>query len=125
MPPNQYMQEMKQAEESNFFLAEMSIRRKDVSDMYGAVLGKYAKLATDEDLVNTLISEMIVVTCNLIIKLESGNDTAKQLLKDFDEFTPWLDDISLPKRDLAEAKKIHKLYRLILKAYDLLGLSNF
>jgi len=122
--PQQYA-EMKQADESNIYREMLILRMKDISDLYSALLAKYAKLATDEDLVDNVLSEMIVVSSHLIAKLEGSGDKGKQMLEEFNEFAPWLDDISLPKRDIDEAKKIHKLFRLILRAYDLLGLSNY
>jgi len=120
-----YTPEMKLAEESNIYRDILLLRMRDLSDLYSALLSKYAKFTTDEDLFNSVLSEMVVISSHLIAKLQGGGDNAKEILHQFDEFLPWLDDISIPKRDIDETKKIHKLFRLILKAYDLLGLSNY
>jgi hypothetical protein len=120
-----YTQEIKQAEESNIYRDMLILRMKDITDLYSGLLSKYAKLATDEDLSNSFLSEMLVVAAHLIAKLEGSGDKGKPLLSEFDEFRPWLDDISIPKRSVDESKKMHKLFRLILKSYDLLGLSNY
>lgn len=121
----QYTQEMKQADESNIYRDMLILRMKDITDLYSALLSKYAKLATDEDLSNSFLSEMLVVAAHLIAKLDGSGDKGLALLKEFDDFRPWLDDISIPKRSVDESKKMHKLFRLILKSYDLLGLSNY
>lgn len=120
-----YSQEVKQAEESNIYRDMLILRMKDITDLYSALLSKYAKLATDEELSNSFLSEMLVVAAHLIAKLEGSGEKANPLLSEFDEFRPWLDDISIPKRSVDESKKMHKLFRLILKSYDLLGLSNY
>lgn len=121
----QYTQEMKQADESNIYRDMLILRMKDITDLYSGLLSKYAKLATDEDLSNNFLSEMLVVAAHLIAKLEGSGEKGLALLKEYDEFRPWLDDISIPKRSVDESKKMHKLFRLILKSYDLLGLSNY
>lgn len=116
--------EFKRAAETNIYLEMLVFRIKDISDLYSALLTNYAKIATNEDIYNAFLSEMIVVTSHLLAKLEGGGERTRTLLNEFDEFKPWLDDISLPKINLEESKKIHKLFRLILRAYDALGLSN-
>jgi len=116
--------EFKQAVETNLYLEMLVLRIKDITDIYSNLLTRYAKITTDEDVFNAFISEMIVVTDHLLAKLEGIGEKAKPLLKEFKEFEPWLDDISIPKIHIEETKKVHKLFRLILRAYDMLGLSN-
>ena len=118
------VEEFKLAKETNIYLEMLVLRIRDISDLYSSLLTKYAKITTDEDVYNALLSEMIVVMAHLLAKLEGCGEKAKPLLNDFEEFRPWLDDISKPKINTEESKKIHKLFRLILRAYDVLGLSN-
>lgn len=118
------MTEFKQAAETNLYLEMLILRVKDITDIYSNLLTKYAKITTDEEVFNAFLSEMIVVACHLLAKLEGSGEKAKPLLEEFKEFEPWLDDISIPKIKIEETKKVHKLFRLILRAYDLLGLSN-
>ena len=66
---------------------------------------------------------MVVTAAHILAKLEGLGDKAKPLLKEFEEFRPWMDNILKPK-ELNESKKIHKLFRLLLRSYDLLGLSR-
>ena len=117
--------EFKKADDSNIYGDMLILRIRDISDLYSTLLTKYAKITTDEDVFNMFLSEMIVVADHLLAKLEGIGDKAKPLLKEFEEFQPWLDNIALPKIDIEETKKVHKLFRLILRAYDLLGLSNY
>ena len=79
----------------------------------------------DEELFNTFVSELLVTTAHIYHKLAGSGEKAKDLIEQYDEFLPWLDNITIPKTDVEEQKKIHKLYRLILKTYDFLGLSGF
>lgn len=116
---------LKQADSTNLYRDMLILRLRDISDLYGALLSKYAKITIDEDVFNSFLSEMIVVSVHLIAKLEGSGEKAKGLLEEFEEFEPWLDDISKPKIELAETKKVHKLFRLILRAYDFLGLSGY
>lgn len=118
------MTEFKQAAETNLYLEMLVLRIKDITDIYSNLLTKYAKITTDEEVFNAFLSEMLVVTAHLLAKLEGAGDKAKPLLAEFEEFKPWLDDISIPKIKIEETKKVHKLFRLILRAYDMLGLSS-
>src|SRR4030042_5059692 len=119
------MAEYKQADESNIYRDMLVLRMRDITDVYRALLTRYAKVTIDEDIYNEFVAEMIVVTDHLRAKLEGSGDKAKPLLEEFEEFKPWLDDISIPKRDVDEMKKVHRLFRLILRAYDMLGLSIY
>lgn len=118
------MAEYKQATETNLYLEMLILRIKDITDIYSNLLTKYAKITTDEEIFNAFLSEMIVVTCHLLAKLEGSGEKAKSLIEEFDEYKPWLDDISIPKIKIEETKKVHKLFRLILRSYDFLGLST-
>ena len=119
------MTEYKQADMSNIYRDMLILRMKLISDVYSDLLMGYAKITMDEETFNAFISEMVVITDHLLAKLEGSGDKAKPLLQEFDEFKPWLDDVSIPKREIEERKKVHKLFPLILRAYDMLGLSNY
>jgi hypothetical protein len=119
------MAEYKQADESNIYRDMLILRMRDISDVYSDLLMGYAKITINEEVFNAFISEMVVVADHILAKLEGSGEKAQHLLKEFEEFKPWLDDISIPKRDIDEQKKVHRLFRLILRAYDMLGLSNY
>lgn len=120
-----YAPTVKRAESTDMYRDMLILRLKDISDLYSALLSKYAKITMDEDLYNSLLSEMIVVAGHLLAKLEGGGEKFQKYLDDFKEFKPWFDDISLPKIDIKEMKKVHKLFRLILRTYDALNLSDY
>lgn len=102
----------------------MIIRFRDVSDLYGSLLSKYAKFGWDEDLFNTFLAELVVVAINVYHKLKGSGDKAKDLIDEFQPYLPWMDDISIPKIDVKEQIKVHQLYRLIVKSYEKLGFTN-
>ena len=117
--------QLQKATGSDIYRDMLIIRLRDISDLYSNLLSKYAKVIMDEDLFNSLISEMVVVAGHLIAKLEGGGEQTKEILKEFEEFSDWFDDIIKPKMDVTEQKKVHKLFRLILRAYNKLGLSSY
>jgi hypothetical protein len=118
------MAEFKQAEQTNLYLEMLILDIRDISKLYGLLLTKYAKITTDEEIFNEFLAYSLVAVSHILAKLEGSGEKATTLLKEFEEFQPWLDDISIPKLNIEETKKIHKLFRLILKSYDLLGISN-
>ena len=118
------MIEFKQAEPTNLYLELLIKKSEEIWNLYQELLTDYAKLTKDEELFNAFISAMIVYTDQIIAKLEGSGDKAKSLLGEFEDFKSWLDDISVPKLSIEETKKVHKLYRLITKANELLGISN-
>lgn len=121
----EYATEMKQADSTNLYRDIMIIRFRDASDLYASLLSKYAKIGWDEDLFNALLSELIVIMINVYQKLMGSGDKADDIIKEFEPYLGWMDDVSIPKIDIDEQKKVHKLYRLIVRAYDLLGFSNY
>lgn len=120
-----YTTEMKQADTTNLYRDMMILRFKDASDLYASMLSKYAKMVSDEELFNAFLSELIVIMINVYFKLLGSGEPAKDLIKEFEPYKEWMDDISIPKISIDEQKKVHELYRLIVKSYDFLGLSNY
>ncbi len=122
---DEYVQQMKQAVPTNLYRDMLILRLRDLTDLYSGLLSNYAKIVMNDELFNTLLSELLVTTAHVYHKLLGSGDKAKELLKKFEPFLPWLDDITIPKTDVEEQKKVHELFRLILNAYDFLGLSNY
>lgn len=80
-----------------------------------------AKLHYDSHLLSELISIELVILSHLLPKLEGSGTKAKTLYEKLNVFRPWLDDVMIPQ--VKESYRVQELYDLILKAYDLLGLS--
>lgn len=116
---------VKQAESTNLYQDMLILRLKDLSDVYSLLLTQYAKITRDEDLFNAFLSELIVISNHLIAKLEGGGSENQDLLKQFNEYEEWFENIAKPKLDIKEQERVHKLFRLILKAYDSLNISNY
>jgi len=83
-------------------------------------------LLVDNDLFNQCLAEMIVIIDHLMPKLQgSPNVRLKDIEARFDEFYIWRKDTLSLKANLAKRDMMHIYWRLILEAYDALGLSNF
>lgn len=125
MIPQQHGYDVKYPEQTNVFLDMMGLHLDALTIMYRDLLRMYAKATTDEELFNECISEMVVLIDHLHVKLEGNTEKYSDLLKEFEEFEPWTTNIIIPKQDKDEMKKLHRLFKLILKAYDMLGMSNY
>lgn len=119
-----YPVEARQAVETADYRLSLILSLEDVSRLYSELLSHYAKVSENKELIRNCICKMVVLMNHLLPKLE-GTGKHKELLEQFNEFRPWSDNILLPVNDTDELKKVHKLFRLILKAYDVLGLSNY
>lgn len=119
-----YNQEMKRADDMDFFRDMMVLHLDALTILYRDLLKQYAKLSMDDDLFNETVSEMVVISNHLLVKLNGSGTRCEALIAEFEAFQPWFDNILIPKADVEEMKKIHLLFRLIIKAYDMLGLSN-
>lgn len=121
----EYRGVVKKPNVSTLYLELLIIRLRDLTDLYSGLLSKYAKIVMDEELFNALLSDLIVTSIHVYYKLKGSGDSAKDLVDEFKDFEPWFDDITIPKTDITEQKKVHRLFRLVLKSYDFLGLSNY
>lgn len=91
--------------------------------MYRELLRDYAKAVLDEEKYNNCLTEMIVIVDHLMPKLEGGGVRTEKLLKSFKEYEDWTENIMIPKAIIKERKRIHTLFKLILQAFNVLGLS--
>lgn len=118
-------QQLKQATISTQFRDIMILHLDHLSILYRDLLRAYAKSALDEEIYNNCISEIIVVLDFIYPKLKGGGTKTESLLKELENYVAWTDNIMIPKLDKTERKKLHKLYKLVQDAYDILGLSNY
>ena len=58
-------------------------------------------------------------------KLKGSGSNTDELLKKLEEYVPWTENILLPKVEIEERRKVHTLFKLIIEAYDVLGLSKY
>ena len=83
-------------------------------------------LIIDNELFNRCLAEMIVIIDHLMPKLQgSPNVRLKDIERRFEEFYVWRKDTLGLKANLAQRDMMHIYWRLIIEAYDALGLSNF
>lgn len=82
------------------------------------------ELRYDEELFTDCIGAEITIVAHLLPKLEGGGTKTESLYKEMKLFEPWLDDVMIPKmKENDRVVSVMKLYKLILRAYDMLGLT--
>jgi len=116
--------QLKQATVSTQYRDILILHLDHLSILYRDLLRAYARCSLNEDLYNNCVSEMIVVLDFIYPKLKGGGQKTEELLKQLDTYITWTDNIMIPKLDKDERKKVHRLYKLIQEAYDVLGLSR-
>ena len=116
--------QFKQAEESNEYHSMLIAHLDALSVLYFKVQCDYAKSTRSEETFNHCLAERIVITDHIIPKLEGGGEKTRELLEEFKKFSDWTENILIPKIKNEESKRVHKLFKLIIKAYDKLGLTN-
>lgn len=94
----------------------------DLTEIFQQYHETKAKLRYDSNLLSELISIELVILSHLLPKLNGSGQKAKALYDEMNKFRPWLTDIMIPQ--IKEPDKVQDLFELILKAYDLLGLSS-
>lgn len=77
-----------------------------------------------EDYINATISKLLSIYTQLYPKIESGGEKTASLMEEFKTYEFWINKIQIMKVNKDEMDRIPDLYRLILKAYDALGLTG-
>jgi len=104
----------------------MLIRYLDeLTMLYENLQAKVLRGRHDEDLINATISKMVSLMSHLLPKLEGGGEEAFKILEEFSPYKEWMTNISKPKTDHRESNRIPALYNLIIRAYNLLGLTTY
>jgi len=122
--PGGYPTEAYKAVDTLDYRLSLIISLEDMSKVYSEYRVHLAKVSEDKELTRKCVCMLMTLMDHLLPKLEGGGEKWKDLLKEFEEFKVWSDNILIPLNDVDELKKVHKLWRLILKAYDVLNISN-
>lgn len=122
---------------------EGEISRAVETEQYRNILVRYLDEATvihdnlraselrckyDENLINAAISKLVSIMAHLLPKIEGGGEQTKNLLDEFEKFRPWLYDSIRPKTVYDPFKNrnmVSELFYLVIRAYHILGLSNY
>lgn len=96
----------------------------DLNRTYAQVMACLLSGRGDDELVNMLISQLVVITQNLLPKIEGGGGRIKELLREFQSYESWLNAANRMKTNIKEIDRIPSLYKLVIKAYDILGITN-
>jgi hypothetical protein len=121
---DQYRTEAAKAVDTADYRLSLIISLEDMSKIYSEYLNHLAKVSEDKELTRKCVCMMVVLMNHLLPKLQGGGQKWGPLLEEFAEFNSWSDNILNPLNNVNELKKVHKLFRLILKAYDVLNISN-
>lgn len=117
----QYDSEFERSENQHEYRADLVQYLRELTKGYQFFLEEKAKLHYDEELFTECIAYMVIIMSHLLPKLEGGGKKTEALYKELKAFEPWMDDVMIPK--LKEREKVGDLYKIILRAYDMLGLS--
>ena len=117
--------ELGRAVETDHYRSMLTRYLDEETIIFENLMSRVLKGKHDEELLNACISKMVSLMAHIIPKLEGGGENTQDILSEFQPFRKWMYNISLPKTDPVEADKIPMLHYLIIKAYDLLGLSNY
>ena len=117
--------ELAHAEETEQYNVMLTRYLDELTVIYENLMSQVLRGRSNEEITNAFIAKGVSIITHLLPKLEGGGIKTKSLLADFESFKPWMNDISLPKRDETEAERVPELFYLIIRAYNLLGLSNY
>jgi len=77
-----------------------------------------------EEAFNACVAKMLSITTHLLPKIEGGGSKTKELQEEFEKYKFWIKQVQAMKIDKEEMNKIPDLYSLIVRAYDILGLTS-
>lgn len=117
-----YDSEFKRAEEAPDYRNDLIADLRELNQGWRFFLDEKAKLHYDEELFSECITLMVVIIAQLLPKLEGGGAKTEKLFTLMKPYEKWLDDVMIPK--LREREKVGELYKLIIRGYDLLGLTQ-
>jgi hypothetical protein len=117
-----YDSEFQRSNVESGFKQDLQGYMRRLNDGYNFFLEEKMKLHYDEELFTECIALMLTITANILPKLEGGGAKTEKMFTKIKVYEPWLTDVMLPK--IHQREKVNDLYRLILEAYDLLGLSS-
>lgn len=116
--------QMKRAIETPMY-REMMLAHLDVlTVLYRDLLEDECTITINDESRNKCLAEMLVVIKHIKPKLEGSGERATKLLQLMVPFEPWIRDILTAKTEESEYNRIHQLFELIVRSYDLLGWSN-
>jgi len=126
-------------EEDEILDEDIELARAGETDQYASMMRRYldeltmiyeqmmAKLISNqgaEQAVNACIAKMLSILNHLLPKIEGGGSETKELKAEFDKYSHWMQQVQTMKVDIEEMNKIPDLYSLIIRAYDILGLTR-
>lgn len=117
-------QNMKYADDTDSYYDSLIYQLEYMIEDYNKLLRVQAKAGYNENLFNSTLARMVTISTQLLIKLEGCGTKAEDLVKELKHYESWSDDLLRVKADPVEMDKIPELFRLILRAYDRLGVSN-
>ena len=118
---------------------EIELARANETDQYATMMRRYLDVLTmiyeqmmarlisnqgSEQAVNACIAKMLSVLNHLLPKIEGGGTETKELKAEFDKYSHWMQQVQTMKIDRDEMNKIPELYGLIIRAFDVLGLTR-
>ena len=117
-------QDIKYTDDSNEYFNSMIYQMELLVEGYNELLQIQANSGHNEKKLNTVLARAVVISTQIIVKLEGCGTRGEELLKEFEPFRNWKRDLVVIKSNEEEIAKIPDLIELILRAYDKLGYTN-
>lgn len=127
MNPNQNTTEeipSAQLEETESYRSLMLRWYSELIETYAAFDVALLSGRGDDNLLNILLSQLRTIGKQLLPKVKGGGSNLKDLIPEYDTFKEWFDNISVVKQDLKQLDRIPELYDLIIRTYDILGITT-
>ena len=116
--------ELARATETDQYASMMRRYLDDLTIIYEQMMTNLISGKSSEQAVNACIAKMLSLMNHLLPKIEGGGDKTEELKNEFDKYKHWKKQVQTMKVDKEEMNKIPDLYSLIIRAYDVLGLTN-
>ena len=116
--------ELARASETDQYASMMRRYLDDLTNIYEQMMAGLISGRSSEQAVNACIAKMLSVMNHLLPKIRGGGDKTAEISDEFKNYEYWIRQVQTMKVNIDEMNKIPELYSLIIRAYDVLGLTN-
>jgi len=117
----------------------IELARASATDQYSGMMRRYldeltiiyenmmARLISNrgsEEAFNACVAKMLSIMTHLLPKIEGGGDKTTKMKEEFKHYKKWIQQVQTMKINKEEMDKVPELYNLIIRAYDILGLTS-
>ena len=116
--------ELARANETDQYASMLRRYLDDHTNIYEQMMASLISGRSSEQAVNACIAKMLSIMNHLLPKIRGGGDKTAEISNEFKNYEHWIRQVQTMKVNIDEMNKIPELYGLIIRAYDVLGLTN-